>query len=374
MTTELQTYRERRLVPLRWKRARHGPAHPDYPDIDDRGTRAPEFAPIVGIMEETQVYVRVVRELIAADAPLFVTSSEPGVVRVTAPEGGMLPAGPHADIQLEGIVGGDPNQVHVEVHFGAPDGPVVTRLVARCFKALDVRIVAHVMTVTNYDGSNPKTAITDIRTLMRSVNAVYQPCGIRFHVAEIVKETYHLSDPENVSDGDQRNMAEKLNRKNVMNVYQIHRIGNGNDVGGTDSRKRVMTEPTLKYTVPSVGVADQALYCAACGTEPVYFDNYDQVEHGMTLAHEIGHFLTLGHVDLRDDVWTFAGDFWARRNIMFRVWPLPSFQDWRDDTGYGRNRGLTRAGGLVTHKQIPTVAGDNQCTRARQIASSRILY
>ena len=77
MTVPLPVYRERRVVMVRWVRARHGDPHNGYPDVDNRGTRAPEAAAIVGIMKDQSVHVRLLRENIDGAAPLFVTSSDP---------------------------------------------------------------------------------------------------------------------------------------------------------------------------------------------------------------------------------------------------------------------------------------------------------
>src|SRR5688500_2083616 len=103
----------RRIVPIRFQRAVTGLTQEHYPDIDDRGSRAPEFGPIVGVAENATVRIHVVRHALPTQVPLFATAGlPPAVPRATGPApfavtgSSALPATSPIQVELRGTSGG----------------------------------------------------------------------------------------------------------------------------------------------------------------------------------------------------------------------------------------------------------------------------
>lgn len=142
------------IVPIRFARAVTGGVVIDATDVDDRGfamgnrpgtwgsTNA--RSAMVTMTEGDTVRIKVVREDIDDSAPLFVTSTDTGVVTVSGSAG---PLGADGVFSITGVVDAIRRDVKIQVHLGAVDGPVLGEIEPHIFQIHRVRVVAHLVTI-----------------------------------------------------------------------------------------------------------------------------------------------------------------------------------------------------------------------------------
>ncbi|WP_394838684.1 hypothetical protein LVJ94_17475 [Pendulispora rubella] len=354
MGIPLSVYGERRVVLLRWRRARHGDPHLNYPDVDNRATRAPELAPVVGIQAGEEAVVRLERRAIDPNAELHVVSSDKGKVDVVLPADGKVPSGPHADIRLSGVSGGNPNEVKLEVRFGSATGPIVSILIVRCFSRRRVVMTPHLVTIAGPTGAGGIASTANVAAIMSHVRAIWRHCGVDFTINATVNDTLNFASPGVVSDtpfpGEVATLLSTNWVPNSINAYFVQRIGAGGTLGYGFSRPSSVT-----FALPNPGIilADRA--------GPAV---HDTAWAGNDLAHEAGHFFQLWHPNNQQPP-TEREDTWSRRMLMHNFNTQPIMSNWKDDNGYGAIGGSARRGALVTHKDIPAIATDRECTTAR---------
>jgi hypothetical protein len=355
LAISLSVFKSRRLVPLRWKRARHGDPHRRYPDIDDRGSRTPEFSPIVGILQGKEAVVRVERELIEDDADLFIKSSDASKVSIVDPADGKLPAAQAMDVTLKGVSGGNPAEAKVEVHFGADTGPVVARLLVRCYTRRRVVITPHLVTIAGPGGVGGIASTANVAAITALVRAIWRQAGVELRVGATANEAVTLATPGVLSDnpfpGEIATLLGTNFVPNTINVYFVRQIGTGGVLGYGFSRPSSVTFGTGN---PGIILGDRTAGGAV----------HDTPWAGNDLAHECGHFFQLWHPNNQQPP-NEREDTWARRMLMHNYNTQPVLGNWKDDTGYGQLGGSARRGCLVTHKHIDHVATDNECSTAR---------
>lgn len=355
MALPLSVYRERRVVMIRWTRARTGDPHRHYPEVDDRGTRAAEHAAIVGMMQNHEAYVRLLRENIANDAALFVTSSDAAKVEVREPAGGALPAGERATIKLKALIGGNPGEAHVEVRFGSTTGPIISRLLVRCYTARTVQITPHVVTIHDGTGAGGSPSTADVNAIMAHVQAIWRPCGVTFNVGATRNDPVNLATANVLSNapfpGEIRTLLTTNWAAGTINVYFVRQIGTQTTLGYGFSRPMSVTYATGN---PGIILADGHAHGGV----------HDTPWSGNDLAHEIGHFLQLWHPN-RQELPNHREDTWARRMLMHNSNRQTVQNNWKDDNGYGSLGGRPRRGALITHKHIAGISTDNETTTAR---------
>jgi hypothetical protein len=351
---DLPIFGERRLMLLRSTRARHGDPHLEYPDVDNRGTRAPELSAITGLMEGHEAEVRVERELIDDAADLHVTSSDATKVSIVRPADGKLPPGKHADIRVKGVAGGNPNEARIEIRFGGSAGPILGTLLARCYTRRRVTITPHLVTINNPAGGGGIASAANVATIMAHVQAIWRPCGVDFRVNATVAENLNFATPGIVSDnpfpGEIRTLLMTNSVANTINVYFVNQIGVNNILGYGFSRPSSLAFGTGN---PGIILADRAGAAV-----------HDAPWAGNDLAHEAGHFFKLWHPNKQQPP-TERKDTWARRMLMHNYNTQPIVGNWKDDNGYGALGGSARRGALVTHKHIPNISTDDECKTAR---------
>lgn len=355
MAVPVSIYKERRLVLLRWKRATTGNPNAAKPEVDDRGFRSPELAPIVGVLAGKQITVRLERVAIDASAKLVLKSSDVTAMKVVSPADGVVPNGATADIQLEGVTGGDPKEAVLEVHHDSDTGPLLSRLVVRVFTERRVRITPHLVTIAQTGGAVPAVATTaNVNAIMDHVRAIWAPAGVAFTVGASVNENLTFATAGVVSDnpfpGEINTLLATNHVANTINVYFVGGIGTGNTLGYGFSRPSSVTFGTGN---PGIILADQA------GGQA-----HDTPWAGNDLAHEIGHFLQLWHPNNLQPP-NEREDTWCRRMLMHNFNTEVIQGNWKDDVGYGALGGSARRGALVTHKDIPHITTDGEVRTAR---------
>jgi len=355
MAVALAVYKQRRVVMIQWKRARHGDPHAEYPDIDVRGARAPEYSAIVGMMKDKEAVVRVERVDIDSAAELYVTSADAAKLEVLDPAGGKLPAAATADIRLKALAGGNPEAVKLEVRFGSATGPVLSRLLVRCFARRRVAITPHVVTIHNGAGAGGVPSVANVAAIMTHVQAIWRPCGVEFTVGATVPESVNFASANVLSDspfpGEVGTLLGTHSVANTINVYFVRQIGTGGTLGYGFSRPSSVAFGTGN---PGIILGDQ--------TAGGFI--HDTPWAGNDLAHEAGHFFQLWHPNNQQPP-NQREDTWARRMLMHNHNTQVVHGNWKDDNSYGALTGSARRGALVTHKHIVGIATDNETSTAR---------
>jgi hypothetical protein len=345
----------------------------DRPDIDDRDTRAPELGGVVGVMVGRTVRVSLVRGIMPSRATVFVTSSDPSVMRVDGSS--QRPSRWPGDVTIVGVDGGaESRDAKLEVRLGAVDGVIVAFLTVRVFVERNVDLTFHRVQLVHGTGAERVTGgvpVADVAQIMQKVRAIWCHYGITFDSSggdtteelTVPNVTRMRDDPW---PGDLPRVLALNHVPNTINVYLVERIGTGDTLGYGISRASAR-EFGLPH--PGIVLADQS------GSP-----RFGVMHWANDLAHEIGHFFGLWHVDKREPPRELQ-TYWARRQLMHNfngmrasnVWPAPMSngrayrnRPMSDDVGYGEGcRGC-----LVTLKATPHTLADNQAATARATISS----
>ena len=358
----LSIYKERRVVMVRWKRARTGDPNREYPEVDVRGTKAPEFSAITGVMQDKEAIVRMERENIDSAAELFVTSSDDTKVSVVDPADGKVPAGATADIKIKGVAGANPNEATIEIRFGSKTGPILSKLLVRCYQRRRVTITPHIVTIHGPGGTGGVPSTANVANIMAHVQAFWRPSGVEFTIgatrndpvnfatANVLSDTPLPATPNTFAGTEVATLLQTNWIANTINVYFVRQIGTGNMLGYGISRPSSVTFATVN---PGIILGDQAGGMV-----------HDTAWAGNDLAHEAGHFFQLWHPNLQQPP-THREDTWARRMLMHNHNTQAILGNWKDNNGYGAIGGSARRGGLVTHKHITGISTDNETRTAR---------
>ena len=119
-----------RIYMVDFSRAKTGPPHRRFPDIDRHGyhdTANPsEHGPIVSASAtQEEVTVLFHRTEISTAATLFATSTDNSVLRITKPADGRLTSDRSQPIQFTAAAAG---RAVIEIRYNWTDGPVIGRL------------------------------------------------------------------------------------------------------------------------------------------------------------------------------------------------------------------------------------------------------
>lgn len=375
------------IVPVRFARAPSaddpnvagGPPAANAPDIDDRGfTAAPRgrLAAAVGFDEDQaeadrpEVRVRLIRQDIENSAVLHITSSETARIEITAPAGNVALANQQRMmVKFKAKAVGDAD---LEVRHGAADGPIIHRLAVTVQAMLDVRVSAHVPTITgaaiNDSSGTPVPARSAIRTdaniraMLASANDIYAPYGLRLVLDGAIDRAGTLACINRGMVNDQTaefNQIMALNRTaSAINIYFVPQIGAAHEVD------RVGGSATSAIRNPG----SYGLLIA------------DMAGGGQTFAHEVGHVLNLVndptnrfiHVNtVRDPARPGTGrdirsDMISRRRLMWAYTNLLANADmpYRDDVGYGAGQ----PGSMLAIKQFRSDRTDEEMQEVRRVA------
>jgi hypothetical protein len=368
--------RKQIIVPIRFRRAlASDPPALDAPDVDERGFamgnreetwgESDAKGAMVAVTTGDTVRVRVVTEDIEVGQPnpeeldagfplLFVTSTDPNVVQVVEPSNGALPAG--GIFSIKGILDTKNRPVAIQVHLGAIDGPVIGELEPHVFNLLKLRCAVHRVDIRGVGAKDSSAA--RIAAMFATANAIWRHAGIAFsHVIQPTTVRIEKAiTPGVVTEvvGSNASSAPSelppiLNRQPVpahINIYLVSKIVVKDDKRSLEPAGQSFdkTHRTRDFT-PGILLSETA--------------------DGHTLAHELGHFLSLTHSDRGEADTEIRKDFWTHRRLMFssrndKMFP-PAHHT---DLGYGPGK----AGCLITVKHIPGDPNDNEVARARRRA------
>ena len=381
MAIDLEVYKWCRIVPVRFSRAKSGDPDAKIPQPDDRSYSGAEHGPIFGILQGDTVAVRLRREALEAFTPLFVTSSDKSVFTVVDPPSDeILPMGASIDIRIKGVGGGTPKTAKLEVRYSttlsAPfKGPVLHEATIWVWHPpLDLRVTPHLVTIQRNSGPMPRAArgtTADVDKILEVAKAIWRPCGIRLlpssgksFKAAAKKHTIPLATEgvvkiETVAGGEVDKILGLGNIPHTVNAYFFNRFDGEGTLG-------LGISPA---TQADWGLANNGILLADVTIVGGETRIHDVPWSGNDLAHEIGHFLTLPHVENRHGD-NPRNDTWSRRCLMHPSNRLPDArQPFQTDVGYGAltlggvQRG--RRGALVTMKDLAQLTTDGECTKAR---------
>lgn len=356
MPIPVQVRRARQIiVPIRFERAVTGAEVADAPDVDDRGfvmgTRPATWGAsrargaMVGITEGDTVRIKVRREDIDADAPLFVTSTERNVVEVTAPANGG-PLGDEGVFQIRGVADLRNRLVLVQVRLGAADGPVLGELEPHVFQLHQLRVRVHLVSINGVQTARTADSMVPV---FEKINAIWRPCGIQFVYLRGLTQSENINGlavagqmTTNLSGNpaDWSEFSQIINLRPDPNRINIYCVQAANEVFGL----------TFANTIARPG-----------GYGIVLADNAVPNSN----AHELCHYLDNDHHAQENAAGGRArADIWARRRLLWSPNPWnPEPLAHRNDVGYGN---VTR-GALITVKNIaPADPHDGELIRARR--------
>jgi len=344
------------IVPIRFMRACTGPPQKDCPDVDARGfemgTRPGTWGAtdtrgaMVSVTEGDIIKLKVSREDIDESAPLYITSTDEKYAQVISPNKND-PLAPDGIFEIKGLKDSKNKPVKIQVHLGAPDGPVIGELEPHIFQLRKLRVKVHLVSINGV--STNRTAASMVK-MFEDVNKIWRPCGIEFvyreeetqnetinglAVAGQMTTNLHATPPTWGEFSRIINLRPAANRINIYCVKQSNEI---------------------------IGLAYDKDVARPNGYGIVIVDDADDND----LAHELGHFLDIDdHTDVDASGAHVRRDIWALRCLMYSYNPYgnqnPSY---RDTVGYGANR----RGALITVKDLAADVRDGELARARRRA------
>lgn len=370
---------------MRFERAVRGRSRLDAPDIDDRGwdmhrpggwNATEARGPMFGIMVGDTVRLKVVREDLDADAPLFVTVSEAAEaqVEIVEPEGGgPLPA--DGIVKVKGVADSSSGQT-VEVRLGGVEGPVIAEAEPHVFERKTLLVTPHMVSI--HSGANAAAATgqfpinaDEVREIFTIVKAIYRPLGIHLSVAAAVQRDVYGGFAD---DGVYRilrnhtttgapfpsalgNVVNSFWVAGRCNVFFVPYLDDSLGIGLSEESKSSEDSPH-----PACLVACRGSFTRS-GTSMTNLFNRptDGSAHWIRAmandtAHEIGHFLTLWHADAVNS--PGREDTYARRQLMHpnNLIARSGGNIRLADIGYGSTPDGTHRGCLLTMKDLPHYA------------------
>lgn len=408
-----------RVVPVRFARAvTDGPQLKEKlpgvgelysPDLDDHGLlvaggTCTARGPVLGLTSKVVdinkaapfIRIRVIRDLIASDAPLFPTVDDPTVAQILFPKPGIavatadrpaIPGEPprKADcIDLQAVANpAAPQMTLLKLHFGAPAGPVVAEMTLRVYKPITVRVKPHLVNINPVAGSVNNGPITwnlaRVDRLFENIDAVWVQAGIRFVVvadtdaagARVIRQDnithFFKKDTVEIENNNAREFFRilKLNpERDMLNIYFVQAFSERHrptDTTGLTSSRQDTRGTTAGASLGRAGTA--------------VVDEADDVVATTLIAHEIGHAFTLDHYDSKDPPHV-RNDIWAHRCLMHNFTNLvvnpPAETAVRTQVGYGTDtNGDANTGQLIMTKKRKEIRQSDQVDRARKGAETK---
>jgi hypothetical protein len=190
-------------------------------------------------------------------------------------------------------------------------------------------ITPHLVTIKDSEGSS-LTPSVNVGAVLDMAKAVWQPCGVFFTVKELKHDEFTFDKAGQINVHFVMTEAHKetkalLNSENsipqTLNLYFVHRLYDYSDAGGNHTSGITYTHELAQKLSVKTGILLEE-------------NRWSVTQIATTLAHEIGHFLGLDHVDLRHAN-NPRDDTWANRMLMYPKGSLPAINLWVNDIGYG---------------------------------------
>ncbi len=376
-TISVRVFRKLQVVaPVRFARAATGNPRRDRPDPDDRGfamghrpgswQKSDARGPMLGLTAGDEVTLKVLREDISADAPIHITSSEPGVVTVTSPVAG-TPVGADGEFTIKAADKPANAPAKIQARLGSATGPVLGELEPHVFALRWVRVLAHLVTI---DGTATTRTADSLVAHFRQVNDIWRPCGVQFIYVKAATVTERIT-------------GTRYRRRDGTMAALPAPLGPGGSyaAAGTVTTNLGASHweefSTLLQIYPAANAVNVYFVGAAPEWNGLTYDHDIPRPNGYGIAiadaasatdtaHELGHFLNLDrHSDENATGAIVRRDMWNIRRLMYSVWP-PATPAHRHDVGYGPNR----YGAVISLKDLPREASDGECQRARSRAAN----
>jgi hypothetical protein len=365
------------LVPVRFTRAELSMAEFDKPELDDRGyhmgTRPSGWGttdargPMLGLMQDATEAskLKVVREALDDTAELYVTSTNPAIVEITSPAGGG-PLAADGLFECKGL-GGEGDAPKIQCRLGSAEGPVLAEVEPHVLPRLRIAITPHEVRLDGAAGNGTRASLTNLAAILLRVRKVWRPCGVDFTINATVQDNITL--PSNLTDrlDDAGGWTADHNA-----LLRLQRTRLGLAAGTNDQSVNVYIIPRYKEPSTFVGYGISRETATASGmtdtgisviTNGVNGNAVEEERTARTIAHEIGHFLRLKHVEEKN-----ASDpvqyTYGRRQLMFPISRVPAGRV----NDFGNGAGFR--GHLITMKNLAHHSTDGEADRARRTIRS----
>lgn len=378
------------IVPLAFRRGTDDEVpESDAPELDDRGFLRGQAqsglgasdarGPMVGLMENFPVRLRIEREDIDPNADIYVTATDPLKIEIVEPAGG----GPIQADDVFKIRGKDAKGAagKIQARLGSADGPVLGELEPHIFNRLKVPLQLHLVTINSASG-NGTEPVAPLDKMVKRIRAIWWPCGIELVYDTTVRPIAH--DTITLTNTD---LCEPWGADNAAEIKKILNLQNKNPADHAASPP----DPALHWYVvqnfrktaqdiaqnrewwgwgvsrTSAGTIRSTYTGIVTSTVLLSRANGDEMLSKL-VAHEIGHFFGLQHAENRNYD-NPALDTSARRMLMYPNLDLSPFaagatldQGLRfNNVGYGDKS----AGCLVTIKRHLHHGSDGETMTAR---------
>ena len=390
-----EVYKFRRIVLVRLERATSGNPAWDAPDIDDRGWQpdpasssyvaADVHGPTVGLPQDAEIRVKLVRVRLDAAAALYVVSRDTSTATIMNPAS-RTPLAADGEITIKGGTGRWVDKFAVVgVHYGSETGPLIFEFGVRVFrvKRLDIkpyRVIVRGRTGpgTSLTAVPPTTTAAQIASLRRVANRIWRPAGIWFGLDPVTTFTITLdvAGEINYNSGTSGGANNTVNGTAIASgdhgeFWQIRNTASG----GQHTARKINVYWVHQFTDVDVAPANQHNLRAM-----TWDKRLDAATHGIVmkdgadgndLAHELGHFLSLFtrrllHADQDRGTRHSLHDVQVLQRLMYSFNPYVSRRSYRRNIGYGANQ----RGALLTMRNKSQYNRDAEWYEARRRARS----
>lgn len=348
-----QVFDWERIVLVRIERADHKPARTDplagadeRPFVDNRGYQAEAdlkdvHGPAVSMMEDSTIKLKLVREDLQPDAPVYLKSSD-ALVTIANPD---ISKGTQAEFEISAKSPAPDKQrvVILNVHFGAspkkgqPDGPLIYRMAVVVFARLVVKVAVIPVDLEEQIGGTTlgldmpaEVSESEATDALERVNRVWKHAGIEFQLARFERVDARSEKLGKVKEKDATGRLIKYKHfGHLINIYVVNKC----TLVGMPAAALAAAWPT-DATANGLGLTSDLRHPLKIGAVFASQQVFKNASSAQVLAHELGHYLGLGHITDPDPR---RVSFWAIRRVMYGIDDVaqPSWQPEPGPDGVG---------------------------------------